>query len=149
MKPTRIESTDPYDWTQIQQESQTEGHNMVHRLLADFHAGVNRFDGRGEALYAHFSGQVVVAVAGLNREADPGYARAGRIRRLYVLPMYRGRGLARELLEKLTQHAAPHFNSLTVNVGKLDAYGFYEHLGFTPVQHPGITHIKELGHKPF
>jgi len=62
-------------------ESQAEGHNMVNRLVADFRAGSNRFDAPGELLYAHFSGQVVVAVAGLNQESDPSYPRAGRIRR--------------------------------------------------------------------
>ena len=144
MKATRIESLDVYDWTEIQCESQAEGHNMVNRLLTDFRAGVNRFDAPGEALYAHFSGQVLVAVAGMNQEADPSYPRAGRIRRLYVVPRFRGRGLACNLMEELTGCAVTHFDTLTINVGKLDSRGFYEHLGFKPVQHPGITHVKGL-----
>lgn len=28
--------------------------------------------------------------------------------------------------------------------GILEAGGFYEHLGFLPVDYPGITHMKEL-----
>ena len=121
---------------------------MVNRLLADFHAGTNRFDAPGEVLCAHFLGQVIVAIAGLNQESDLSFGRSGRIRRLYVLPQFRGRGLARGLVEELTRCAASHFDRLTANVGTLDARGFYEHLGFVPVQHPGITHIKELEHKP-
>ena len=117
---------------------------MVNRLLEDFQAGINRFDAPGEILYAHFSGQVVVAVAGLNQEPDSSYPRVGRIRRLYVVPRFRGNGLALNLVEELIRFASMHFDTLTVNVGKLDARGFYERLGFKPVQHPGITHIREL-----
>lgn len=148
MNPTRIESTDAYDWAEILRESQAEGYNMVNRLLSDFGSAFNRFDAPGEALYAHFSGQVVVAVAGLNREANLSYPRSGRVRRLYVLPSCRGNGKARTLIEELARHALGHFDSITVNVGKLDARGFYEHLGFVPVQHDGITHISMLGCKP-
>lgn len=148
MKPTRIESIDAYDWAEILRESQAEGHNMVNRLLTDFYAGINRFDAPGEALYAHFSGQVLVAIAGLNREMDQSFPRSGRIRRLYVVPSYRGGGLARALVGELELRAASHFDKLTVNVGKLNARGFYERLGFTAVQRPRITHIKELGRKP-
>jgi GNAT superfamily N-acetyltransferase len=146
MKPKRIDSFDAYDWTEILWASRAEGHNMVHRLVEEFHAGVNRFDAVGELLCAHFLDQVVIAVAGLNQEPDPLYTQAGRIRRLYVLPRFRGKGLARALIDELAQCALPHFDRLTVNVGKLDARGFYEHLGFMPVQHACITHIKELRH---
>ena len=146
MKPTRINSVDPYGWTSILRESQSEGHNMVNRLLTEFRSGANRFDAPGEALLACLSAGGVAAVAGLNREPDESLARAGRIRRLYVLPDSRGRGLGRSLVEEITALAGPHFDVLTVNVGKLDARGFYEHLGFTPVEHPSITHKKELAH---
>ncbi len=146
VKPTRIESVDPYDWTEILIASQSEGHNMVNRLLTDFREGTNRFDAPGELFFAHFHENVVVAVAGLNQEKDRSFGRAGRVRRLYVIPRSRGNGLARSLVEKITLSASAHFDALTVNVGKLDARGFYEHLGFTPVEHPGITHVKKLAH---
>ena len=145
MKPMRIESLDAYDWTGILRESLAEGHNMVNRLLADFLGGINRFDKPGEVLFAHSSGNAVVAVAGLNHELEPRCPRSGRIWRLFVLPEYRGVGLARGLVEELNRCAAADFDTVTVNVGRMKARGFYEHLGFTPVQHPGIAHIKELG----
>jgi len=146
MKPIRINSLEPYDWTQILHESQSEGHNMVNRLVTDFRSGANRFNAAGEALLTCLSGNGVTAVAGLSCEPDESLARAGRIRRLYVLPEFRGNGLGRSLVEEITALAAPHFHVLTVNVGKLDAYAFYEHLGFSSVEHPSITHMKELAH---
>ncbi len=146
MKPIQIKSIDPYHWDEILSASQAEGHNMINRLLNDFRAGTNRFDVPGEILCAHLSGNTVVAVAGLNHEKDTTFGKAARVRRLYVVPRCRGKGLARSLIEELILFASPRFDTLTVNVGKLEAQGFYEHLGFKPVEHSGFTHIKELAH---
>ena len=144
MRAIRIHTVTPYDWTEILSASRHEGHNMVNRLLTDFQAGTNRFDAPGEILFVHLETGAVVAVCGLNREEETGFGKAGRIRRLYVSPGYRGRGLARHLIEAILSSAIDHHEMLTVNVGKLAARGFYEHLGFMPVTHPRITHIKEL-----
>ena len=146
MKPTQIESVDSYDWTEILAASQAEGHDMVNRLLAGFRAGTNRFAAPGEVLVAHLQGNAVVAVAGLNVEPGKRLGRGGRVRRLYVVPRCRGNGLARGLVDQIASYAARQFDVLTVNVGKLDARGFYEHLGFKQVEHPGITHVKEMAH---
>jgi GNAT superfamily N-acetyltransferase len=144
MEPVRVPSTDPYDWTRILQESQCEGYGMVARLLAEYRSGANRFDAPGEALFACLAGDAVVAVGGLSREPDRGLAQAGRVRRLYVRPAFRGQGLGRALVEAIAGLAEQHFDLLTVNVGKLDAHGFYEHVGFARVEHAGITHVREL-----
>lgn len=148
MKPARINSVEPYDWTKLLREGQSEGHHMVSRLLTDFRSGTNRFDAPGEALLACLAGNGVVAVAGLNREPDESLVRAGRIRRLYVLPESRGHGLGRRLVEAITSLAQPHFAVLTVNVGRPNAQGFYGHLGFTRVVHPSITHRRDLARNP-
>lgn len=145
--PLRIASIESYDWTQILRESKAEGHNLVNRLLTDFRSGTNRFDALGEKLLVCLIGNSVVASAGLNREPDKSFARAGRIRRLYVVPKYRGQGYGRNLVEEIVALAQPHFNLLTVNVGKLDAYGFYEHLGFTRIEKTNVTHKKVLNTK--
>jgi ribosomal protein S18 acetylase RimI-like enzyme len=70
------------------------------------------------------------------------------VRRLYVFPRCRRRGLARSIVTEIICRGAECFDTLTVNAGKLDARGFYEHLGFTPVAHAGITHVKKLAHNP-
>jgi N-acetylglutamate synthase-like GNAT family acetyltransferase len=146
MIPKEIKSIDPYDWTEILAASRSEGHNMVNRLLDDFKAGTNRFDAPGELLLADLQDETVVAVAGLNVEPEQDLRKAGRVRRLYVVPRCRGNGLARSLVDRIVAHAAHTFDVLTVHVGTSDARGFYEHLGFTPVDHAGITHMKQLPH---
>ena len=140
----RIESLEPYDWAYILRDGRSEGYNMVNRLISDFKAGINRFDARGETLFAHVRDTAVVAVAGLNREEIEDFGKAGRVRRLYVSPEYRGAGLGRSLVEELISFAATFYDSLTVNTGKLRTRSFYEHLGFQPVDLPGITHVRRL-----
>ena len=144
MQPIRIESIEPYGWGEILHTSKTEGHNMVNRLVTDFRAETNRFDGPGEVLLACLSGSAIVGIVGLNQLKEKQLGIVGLVRRLYVVPRYRGKGLGRCLVEELSMYARSHFVILTVNVGKLPARGFYEHLGFRPVDHPTITHMKEL-----
>jgi len=146
MKLTRINTMDLNDWNQILHVSRAEDHNMINRLVTDFRAGTNRFDAPGEALLAVLMGREVVAVAGLNREPDESVPWAGRVRRLYVMPDFRGRGLGRRLVDAIVAEARARFGILSVNVGTSEARGFYEHLGFTPVEHSSITHTKDLAH---
>lgn len=143
-KPTEIDSVDPYGWAEILSTSLAEGYGMVRRLLDDFRAGTNRFDAPGETLLVHLDREVVVGVGGLNLEPDPGIVRAGRVRRLYVLPHHRGKGLARALIEDLIAFASGKHDVLTVNAGRPAVRAFYEHLGFRPVDYPRITHVKDL-----
>lgn len=144
LKPKKIQSLRPYDWNDILVASQAEGQRMVERLLSDFNAETNRFAKQGEILLIHLQGTSVVAVAGLNQESETCFGKAGRVRRLYVLPSCRAKGLARSLLEEITSFAHHHYEALTVNVGNVEARCFYERLGFKPVAHPRITHIKRL-----
>ena len=145
---TTIRELEVCDWEEILRVSLDEGYNRVNRLLEDFRAGRNRFDSPGETLLAHVHDNSVVAVCGLNREEETCFRMAGRmagrIRRLYVVPALRGKGLARSLVEGLISFAFGHHNTITVNVGKLPSRTFYEHLGFSPVEHPHITHVKQL-----
>jgi GNAT superfamily N-acetyltransferase len=143
MKPIRVESIEAYDWTEILLQSESEGYGMVKRLVDDFSSGVNRFDKPGEALFVFLSGNMVQAVGGLNREEDSRLGNAGRIRRLYVMPEMRRRGIARSIVDEISTVAVGNFQVLVVNVGPADAHGFYEHLGFQKVDHPGITHFKD------
>ena len=148
MKPIRIESINSYDWEQLLSISQSEGSGIVKRFITDFRAATNRFNAPGEALFVHLSGNTVIASAGLNIEPDNCIPMAGRIRRLYVIPEYRSKGLGRSLIDEIELIAKNYFNILTVNVGKLPARGFYEHINFVPVEHPSITHKKKIITQP-
>lgn len=115
-----------------------EGHGMVLRLVEKFRGGSNRFNETGEALWVAHAGTVLVGVCGLNRDpfALP-EERAGRVRRLYVVPEWRRRGVATALLGEVIATARASFATLTVFTTAQAAGAFYRAHGFEPVT--GVT----------
>ena len=125
-----------------------EGFGHVGRLAEEWAGGANRFDRPGERLLeARSEGGVLVGVGGLN--VDP-YApegeRAGRLRRMYVLPAWRGRGIGRRLVQAVEAAARAHFDVLVLRTHDPDAAAFYERLGFACVRGDSHrTHARPLG----
>lgn len=118
-----------------------EGYNHIERLCADWASGANRFSRPGERfLLARSPDGDVIACGGLNIDPfEPG-GRTGRLRRVYVAPSARGKGLGRRLIAALL---ADHpFDRITVRAGPADAGRFYEALGFEAVSHPTRTHVR-------
>jgi GNAT superfamily N-acetyltransferase len=87
----------------------------------------------------------VVGVCGLTIDpyaADPA---VGRVRRLYVLRAFRGRGVGRGLVEAVVRAAGERFRTLRLRTESPEAAVFYERLGFQPVAGvPDCTHVREL-----
>jgi len=121
-----------------------EGHKNIHRLVDDFEAGTNRFDGAGEILYLVFLKGKLAGVGGLNR--DP-YSNAamGRVRRIFVDPRYRNHGIASALLTAIESHAVSNFSDLNLFTTSEQASNFYLRRGFE-IRHgiPKISHTKAL-----
>lgn len=116
------------------------------RLVLDFENGSNAFDRPGEALFgAFFSGQLI-GVGGLNidpYEPGPGL---GRVRRMFIDPAHRGRGIGRALIGAIEAHAAQHFVQLQLFTDSVDATRFYETLGYRPIAgRDKISHVKQIG----
>jgi GNAT superfamily N-acetyltransferase len=127
-------------------ESEREGWRFVRRLADEWAVGTNRFDRPGEALFAASVDGALVGVCGLNVDpyaADPA---VGRVRRLYVLQAFRGRGVGRRLVHAVIQSARARFRSLRVRTEGAAAGRLYGRLGFVPaVGVPDCTHILVLG----
>jgi GNAT superfamily N-acetyltransferase len=88
---------------------------------------------------------LLIGVCGLN--ADPYVAdeATGRVRRLYVLRAYRGRGVGRQLLRAVLAAAAGRFQRLRVRTESPEAGRLYQRLGFQPVaDRADCTHTLEL-----
>lgn len=104
-------------------------------------AGTERFDGKGEALYAARIGNRLVGIAGTTREQNLPEA-AMRMRRLYVLPEQRRKGVARALAQKCMDTGLEVASILTCNARASEAAGpFWLSLGFSEVDLPNITHV--------
>ncbi|MCA9053119.1 MAG: GNAT family N-acetyltransferase [Planctomycetaceae bacterium] len=140
-----IVDLDPRDLDELIAISQREGFAMVSRLQADYVSGLNRFDQPGERLFAWIESGRWLAVGGLNIEVHPQFADAGRIRRLYVGPDHRRRGIGRALVGAIVMHGRGAFRQFTCRVGPIQARGFYERLGFLPVAAERVTHVFEPG----
>jgi GNAT superfamily N-acetyltransferase len=113
-------------------KSEREGWRFVRRLADEWAAGTNRFDRPGEALLAAWVDGALVGVCGLNADPYAGDPATGRIRRLYVLKAFRGRGVGQRLVQAALQLARTSFRSLRVRTESAAAGRFYERLGFMP-----------------
>ena len=120
-------------------EARAEAIRNVDRLVHDWSSGVARFTRSGELLLAAFDGADLVAIGGLTVEPDTEIC-AMRLRRLYVRPAFRRRGVGRTLAVALMEQGFSVGNLLTLNAGVPGSAQFWEALGFTPVHAETRTH---------
>lgn len=139
----RAFKTVPDDIGPLLEEAETEGHDLVRRLVDDWADGSNRFDRSGEVALAARAGNRLVGVGGLNRDPYLGDPTVGRIRHVYVSPDMRGRGVGRYLVTALVDHARTTFKR--VRLRSTGAPDFYLALGFEETKtEPDATHVMEL-----
>ena len=119
---------------------------MVRRLIDDHLAGVNRFSKRGECLYVVRNSGEVIGVGGIN--VDPYYnlPSLGRIRHVYVHPIFRRTGVGRRLMERIESHGKQYFESFQLFTSSKAAGSFYEALSYAPVSDRWkVSHAKPAG----
>lgn len=121
-------------------ESEAQGFRLLRRLKDDFESGANRFEKTGELLLGAFEGGQLVGVGGLNVDPFAGDARVGRIRRVYVLSEFRGRGFGRALMTELMAKAKGNFSKLRLRTREEPARKLYESLGFAYLGEGETTH---------
>jgi GNAT superfamily N-acetyltransferase len=124
--------------TPLAAQARSEGFRHLDRLIADWEAGALRFDRPGEVLLAAYTGPDLVGVGGLTVEDS--LPDAFRVRRVYVGPACRHRGVGRLLVETLLRRVPTV--AVTLNAGNTDAASFWEKLGFARHPGDGFTHIR-------
>jgi GNAT superfamily N-acetyltransferase len=125
----------------LQSEAQDEGYDFVETLVEEWASGTNRFDAPGEALCGHLDQGLLVAVGGLNCDPFAGRPDMGRIRRVYVRPAWRNRGIGRALVGALVDHARTHFSCVRLRAENTLAALLYESMGFVPIESPDASHM--------
>jgi GNAT superfamily N-acetyltransferase len=125
--------------------STAEGFRFLSRLAAEWNAGIVRFDGAGEVLLGGYEAAQLVAVGGLTCDPFSDSAGVGRLRRVYVLPNARGRGVGTQLVRALESAALGHFTELVLRTDTAAAAHFYEALGYVPLPvGGGATHRRRI-----
>jgi GNAT superfamily N-acetyltransferase len=125
----------------LRAEARDEGYNFIETLIQEWESGTNRFQGPGEILCGHLDEGLLVAVGGLT--CDP-FARRpdiGRIRRVYVRPAWRNKGVGRALVTALVEAAGRYFRCVRLRAENEGAARLYENMDFVPIASPDATHI--------
>jgi GNAT superfamily N-acetyltransferase len=129
----RIHDLSPNEFHPLLAASTAEGFRFLARLVAEWDSGVGRFDGEGELLLGAYEGTQLVGVGGLTRDPFAAIAGIGRLRRVYVLPAARKRGIGAQLVRALESAASGHFSELVLRTDTAAAARFYEALGYIPM----------------
>ncbi len=141
---TRVVETLPDGFDVILQAASAEGVRNMAMLAAQWAGGEQRFDDPG-ALFAALVDGELAGVGGTTLETgvvEP----AMRMRRLYVLPMFRRFGVGRRLAGAMMQQGFQAAPLLTVNAAASDAAGpFWEAMGFARTDAlRGATYVLRL-----
>lgn len=123
--------------------AEDEAFRMLGVLAEEWANGTGRFDAPGEMLVAALDGPVLAAVGGISR--DPVDAEALRMRRFYVYPPYRRRGVGRAIARFLLERPEVAGRAVTLDAPQAEAARFWQALGFVPDARNGHTHILPAG----
>jgi GNAT superfamily N-acetyltransferase len=122
-------------------EAREEGYDFIETLVDEWASVENRFDAPGETLCGHLEDGLLVAVGGLNLDPFAGRPDIGRVRRVYVRPAWRNKGIGRALVTTLVVQAKTHFRCVRLRAENPGAARLYESIGFSPIESPEATHI--------
>jgi GNAT superfamily N-acetyltransferase len=130
----------PAGFETMRAEARAEGYRFLERLATDWAAHMTRFDATGEALLAAFLDVEPAAIGGMT--IDPFIPGALRMRRFYVRPRFRRRGIGKSLAAALLERAAATGRPITVDAPAA-AFAFWEALGFRHDPRAGHTHLRD------
>ncbi|MBY3387830.1 GNAT family N-acetyltransferase [Rhizobium laguerreae] len=134
----------PQEIADLESEARREGHCHVARLIDEWSPGDIKFEHHGERLLGAYVDDALVGIGGIT--VDPAMSGALRMRRFYIRPAMRGRGIGRMLALALLEHAQSCCTVVTVHAGNDGAARFWESLGFQPHGRDGHTHLLALQH---
>ena len=134
------------DLLQLNDFAKSENINVVSNLISSWSDDKSFFGGRGEGLWiarVTESGEVI-GVGGIT--ICPTRPECRRVRRFYISPHWRRRGVATALANQCIERAkSAGVSSVTCHAAaSAMAPKFWESLGFVPVADSDITHVMHV-----
>ena len=119
------------DIHQLIDSSREEELHFVDKLRDEWESGINRFKLNGERLLTACDDSKIIGICGINRDPYTRDYKHGRIRRFYILPKYRNKGIGKTMLHNLIDKCT--FNQLNVRTHNDRTGIFYESNGFKKI----------------
>ncbi|MGO7541016.1 GNAT family N-acetyltransferase [Rhizobium ruizarguesonis] len=138
----RLRDRLPQEIAGLESEARREGYRHVARLIDEWSAGNIRFEHHGERLLGAYVDDALIGIGGMT--VDSAMSAALRMRRFYIRPAMRGRGIGRMLALALLDHARSCCSIVNVHAGNDAAARFWESLGFQPHGRDGHSHLLAL-----
>ena len=114
-------------------ESEKEGYRFLGRLEEEWGNGKNRFSKKGEALFKVVYLKELVGIGGITQDPYVIKEDFGRIRRFYIKPNWRRKGIGQLLLQYIIINQSGHFKEINLRTDTDSASQFYEKNGFERV----------------
>lgn len=125
--------------------STAEGFQFIERLVMELANHPEQYEGQGAALLGGYALGELIAIGGFSADPYTEEQGLGRLRRVYVLPAWRGMGVGRRLVRVLETQAAETYRALVLRTDTAAAARFYEALGYAPLPAGGTaTHRRSL-----
>ena len=126
--------------TALAEQADAERIRVVRAVIDRWESGEERYDRSGEQLLVAVTDDGVVGVGGLT--ICPTVPGALRVRRFYVHPAWRRRGVAAAITSALLASWPREVSVITCNAqASAAAPRFWEAMGFEPVDDANITHV--------
>lgn len=123
----------------LRAEAAAEGFNHIETLWTEWQDGTNRFSRPGEMLAA---ATIDGELAGLGGITEDFVDRAGlRMRRFYVRPGFRRRGVAGALASFVLEQTVPLGRPITLHTETVEGAAFWEAMGFVRIEREKTTHV--------
>lgn len=120
-------------------EAAAEGFDNMSVLQDEWQGGQHRFERSGEILALATVGGEIAGIGGITQDfVDSGWL---RMRRFYVRPAYRRRGVGRKLALFVLEHARPYNRQIALHARGPEAEAFWPALGFCPIERENTTHV--------
>lgn len=125
----------------LKEISQEEGYQFLVRLEQEWLSGKNQFNQPGEGLFKISVHKEIVGIGGINQDPYSNNKQVGRIRRFYVHPSWRKKGIGTVLLNHIIDTKGRKFSVIQLRTDTEIGRKFYERNGFVKVSgHTEFTH---------